>query len=214
MLSVRYSPTASSGGIDGVPFPNTEVGPKRVRNACPFDGLLPRTCEGSLIPAFPLYSIGDAAAQQRKAKEQAAEGEQTIAQRRRSKASTPENDPGDRPPPDGDDQPWQIYLYRPHIEVRATLEYEAEERGVRHYDLESAYRDRLISTENGVGLCRFPLCVFGQLVNWWPPHSLEACESTLNSRTRSFEGQNWPLEIRCLRCSASLLSEILILGLI
>ena len=49
------------------------------------------------------------------------------------------NDPGDRPPPDGDDQPWQIYQYRPHIEVTATLVYEEEERGVRHYDLESAY---------------------------------------------------------------------------
>ena len=58
----------------------------------------------------------EAAAQQRKTKEQAAEGEQTIAQKRRIKAATPENDPGDRPPPDGDDQPWQIYQYRPHIE--------------------------------------------------------------------------------------------------
>ena len=81
----------------------------------------------------------EAAAQQRKTKEQTAEGEQTIAQKRRIKAATPENDPGDRPPPDGDDQPWQIYQYRPHIEVTATLVYEEEERGVRHYDLESAY---------------------------------------------------------------------------
>ena len=81
----------------------------------------------------------EAAAQQRKAKEQAAEGEQTIAQRRRIKASTPANDPGDRPPPDDDDQPWQIYQYRPHIEVTPTLNYEEEERGVRHYDLEYGY---------------------------------------------------------------------------
>ena len=81
----------------------------------------------------------EAAAQQRKAKEQAAEGEQTTAQKRRIKASTPENDPGDKPPPDDDDQPWEIYHYRPHIEVTATLVYESEDRGIKQYDLESGY---------------------------------------------------------------------------
>ena len=81
----------------------------------------------------------EAAAQQRKTKEQAAEGEQTIAQKRRIKAAIPDNVPRDRPPPDDDDQPWQIYQYRPHIEVTRTLVYEEEESGVKHYDLESAY---------------------------------------------------------------------------
>ena len=81
----------------------------------------------------------EAAAQQRKTKEQTAEGEQTIAQKRRIKAAIPDNVPRDRPPPDDDDQPWQIYQYRPHIEVTKTLVYEEEESGVKHYDLESAY---------------------------------------------------------------------------
>ena len=81
----------------------------------------------------------EAAAQQRKAKEQTAEGEQTIAQKRRIKAATPDDDPEDRPPPDDDDQPWEIYHYRPHIEVTPTWNYEEEDRGVKHYDLESAY---------------------------------------------------------------------------
>ena len=81
----------------------------------------------------------EAAAQQRKAKEQPAEGEQTTAQKRRVKAAAPENDPGDRPPPHDDDQPWEIYHYRPHVEVTATLEYDSETRGVKQYDLESAY---------------------------------------------------------------------------
>ena len=81
-----------------------------------------------------------AAAQQRKAKEQPAEGEQTNAQKRRIKAATPDNDPGDKPPPeDDDDQPWEIYHYRPHIEVSATLLYESEDRAIRRYDLESSY---------------------------------------------------------------------------
>ena len=60
-------------------------------------------------------------------------------QRVSSKASTPENDPGDKPPPDDDDQPWEIYHYRPHIEVAGTLVYESEDRGIKHYDLESGY---------------------------------------------------------------------------
>ena len=77
--------------------------------------------------------------QQRKTKEQTAEGEQTLAQKRRIKAATPDNDPEDKPPPDNDDQPWEIYHYRPHIEVTANLEYEEEVRGVKQYDLESAY---------------------------------------------------------------------------
>ena len=81
----------------------------------------------------------EAAAQQRKEKEQAAEAEQTPAQKRRIKAATPANDPVDEPPPPEDDQPWEIYHYRPHVEVDATLVYEEEERGVKHYDLESAY---------------------------------------------------------------------------
>ena len=81
----------------------------------------------------------EAAAQQRKAKEQAAECEQTNAQKRRIKASAPENEPADRPPPNDDDQPWEIYHYRPHTEVTATLVYEAEERGIKQYDLESGY---------------------------------------------------------------------------
>ena len=58
----------------------------------------------------------EAAAQQRKAKEQTAEGE---------------NDPGDRPPPHDDDQPWEIYHYRPHTEVTATLVCESEDRGIK-----------------------------------------------------------------------------------
>ena len=81
----------------------------------------------------------EAAAQQRKAKEQTAEGEQTAAQKRRIKAATPVNDPGDQPPPNDDDQRWEIYHYRPHTQVKATLGYEEEGSGVRHYDLESAY---------------------------------------------------------------------------
>ena len=81
----------------------------------------------------------EAAAQQRKAKEQTAEVEQTAAQKRRIKAAAPDNDPEDEPPPGGDDQPWEIYHYRPHIQVQATLEYQEEVRGVRQYDLESAY---------------------------------------------------------------------------
>ena len=81
----------------------------------------------------------EAAAQQRKAKEQAAETEQTVAQKRRIKAVIPDNVPGDQPPPRDDDQPWQIYQYRPHIEATKTLVYEEEDSGVKHYDLESAY---------------------------------------------------------------------------
>ena len=81
----------------------------------------------------------EAAAQQRKAKEQPAEGEQTITQKRRIKAATPVNDPGDQPPPPDDDQPWEIYHFRPPVTADVTLNYEEEERGVRHYDLESAY---------------------------------------------------------------------------
>ena len=81
----------------------------------------------------------EAAAQQRKAKEQTAEGEQTTAQKRRIKAATPDNDPDDKPPPHDDDQPWEIYHYRPHIDVTATLEYDSETRMVKQYDLESAY---------------------------------------------------------------------------
>ena len=81
----------------------------------------------------------EAAAQQRKAKEQSAEGEQTVAQKRRIKAAIPENEPGDKPPPDDDDQPWEIYHYRPHIEVNATLQYESETTGVKQHDLESGY---------------------------------------------------------------------------
>ena len=73
----------------------------------------------------------------RKSKQQKAEP--TPAQKRRLKAVTPANDPVDQTPPDGDDQPWEIYHYRPHVEVDATLAYEEEQRGVRHYDLESAY---------------------------------------------------------------------------
>ena len=78
-------------------------------------------------------------AQQRKTKEQAAEAEQTVAQKRRIKAAIPENEPRDEPPPRDDDQPWQIYQYRPHIEATKTLVYEEEDSGVKHYDLESAY---------------------------------------------------------------------------
>ena len=82
----------------------------------------------------------EAAAQQRKAKDQTAEVEQTAAQKRRVKPALPEDEPEDDPPPGGDDQPWEIYHYRPHIQVQATLEYEEEARnGVRQYDLESAY---------------------------------------------------------------------------
>ena len=63
-----------------------------------------------------------------------------AAQKRRIKPAVPENEPNDDPPPDGNDQPWEIYRYRPHTEVQATLEYEGEQRnGVRQYDLESAY---------------------------------------------------------------------------
>ena len=81
----------------------------------------------------------EAAAEQRKAKEQAAETEQTVAQKRRIKAAIPANEPRDEPPPRDDDQPWQIYQYRPHAEPTPTLAYEEEESGVKHYDLESAY---------------------------------------------------------------------------
>ena len=81
----------------------------------------------------------EAAAEQRKAKEQAAESEQTVAQKRRIKAAIPDNVPRDDPPPRDDDQPWQIYQYRPHAEPTPTLAYEEEESGVKHYDLESAY---------------------------------------------------------------------------
>ena len=78
----------------------------------------------------------EAAAEQRKAKEQAAESEQTVAQKRRIKAAIPDNVPRDDPPPRDDDQPWQIYQYRPHAEPTPTLAYEEEESGVKHYDLE------------------------------------------------------------------------------
>ena len=82
----------------------------------------------------------EAAAQQRKAKEQTVEVEQTVAQKRRVKPAVPDDEPEDDPPPGGNNQPWEIYHYRPHIQVQATLEYEEEERnGVRQYDLESAY---------------------------------------------------------------------------
>ena len=81
--------------------------------------------------------------QQRKAKETPAEGEQTNAQKRRIKAAAPDDDPGDEPPPDDDDddddQPWEIYHYRPHIEVTATLVYESQDRGIRLNDLESSF---------------------------------------------------------------------------
>ena len=86
----------------------------------------------------------EAAAQQRKAKEQTAEVEQTAAQKRRVKPAVPVNDPEDDPPPGGNDQPWEIYHYRPHIQVQATLEYEGEARnGVRQYDLESVRGTRV-----------------------------------------------------------------------
>ena len=88
----------------------------------------------------------EAAAQQRKTKEQAAETEQTVAQKRRIKAVIPENVPRDEPPPHDDDQPWQIYQYRPHIEATMTLVYEEEDSGVKHYDLESAYNLDLLGT--------------------------------------------------------------------
>ena len=88
----------------------------------------------------------EAAAQQRKTKEQSAEAEQTVAQKRRIKAAIPENVPRDEPPPRDDDQPWQIYQYRPHIEATTTLVYEEEESGVKHYDLESAYDLDLLGT--------------------------------------------------------------------
>ena len=88
----------------------------------------------------------EAAAQQRKTKEQAEEAEQTVAQKRRIKAVIPENVPRDQPPPNDDDQPWQIYQYRPHIEATTTLVYEEEDSGVKDYDLESAYNLDVLGT--------------------------------------------------------------------
>ena len=79
----------------------------------------------------------EAAAQQRKGKESTADAEKTITQKRRIKASV--SDQEDKPPPEDDDQPWEIYHYRPHVEVDATLGYESEESGVKQYDLASTY---------------------------------------------------------------------------
>ena len=56
------------------------------------------------------------------------------------------NEPRDEPPPRDDDQPWQIYQYRPHAEPTPTLAYEEEESGVKHYDLDSAYNLDLLGT--------------------------------------------------------------------
>ena len=69
----------------------------------------------------------------------------------------------------------------------------------------------------GVFLRIFPNAFFdlakAKLVG--PPHSLEAkgAKALSTPRNKSFEGRNWRSEICCLRCPASLLSEILILGL-
>ena len=88
----------------------------------------------------------EAAAQERKTKEQAAETEQTVAQKRRIKAVIPANVPGDQPPPPNDDQPWQIYQYRPHAEPTTTLVYEEDDSGVKQYELESAYNLDVLGT--------------------------------------------------------------------
>ena len=107
---------------------------------------MPRDAKSKKAAAENKEKAREAAAEQRKAKEQAAESEQTVAQKRRIKASIPANVPRDEPPPHDDDQPWQIYQYRPHAEPTPTLAYEEEVSGVKHYDLESAYNLDLLGT--------------------------------------------------------------------
>ena len=90
-----------------------------------------------------------------KTKEQAAEGEQTMAQKRRIKAAYPANDdPGDRPPPKGDDQPWQIYQYRPHTDVTAILVFEGED---------SRGQDITTSNQPTIWMCEEP----GGIIHPW-----------------------------------------------
>ena len=78
----------------------------------------------------------EAAAQQRKSKELTSEGEKTLAQKRREKAKPPADDAGDRQPPGDDDQPWEIYRYRPIGTVSPTLAHDSEDRWLRLNDLE------------------------------------------------------------------------------
>ena len=67
------------------------------------------------------------------------QGEKTFAQKRREKTKPPADDAGDKQPPGGDDQPWEIYHYRPIGTVSPTLVYDSEDRGLRLNDLEPTF---------------------------------------------------------------------------